>query len=92
MVLTPPYSLHSARRGPRCRGFQFTTLDTKYARLLGKSHPGARLALLTDMDTQFDFNGVDDIEVCCCFAMGRPQSERKCCLLVHSCPLHKGQR
>ena len=46
-----------------CRGFQFTSLDTKYARVLQKSHPGSRLALLTDMDTQFDFDGVDDIEV-----------------------------
>ena len=46
-----------------CRGFQFTNLDTKYARLLRKSHPGSRLALLTDMDTQFDFAGVNDIEV-----------------------------
>ncbi len=31
--------------------------------MLKKSHPGSRLALLTDMDTQFDFDGVDDIEV-----------------------------
>ncbi len=47
----------------RRRGFQFTSLDTKYARVLKKSHPGSRLALLTDMDTQFGFDGVDDIEV-----------------------------
>ena len=48
---------------PACRGFQFRSLDTKYARVLRKSHPGSRLALLTDMDTHFDFDGVDDIEV-----------------------------
>ena len=46
-----------------CRGYQFTSLDTKYARVLKKSHPGSRLALLTDLDTQFNFNGVDDIDV-----------------------------
>jgi len=56
---TPPTSAAVLRR----RGFQFTSLDTKYARVLKKSHPGSRLALLTDMDTQFNFNGVDDIEV-----------------------------
>jgi hypothetical protein len=32
-------------------------------RVLEKSHPGSRLALLTDMDTHFDFGGVEDIEV-----------------------------
>ena len=64
---------------PLRRGFQFTALDTKYARVLKKSHPGSRLVLLTDMDTQFDFDGVEDIEV------GMLPHTLPCCTLMPAC-------